>query len=598
MKKTSIAFFLLVSMLMTFYFGSVTGVAAGTAGYNEFVVIHGTGNETVTAAVLDGDSVIVLGKSDSPEFGLSAGQSFIAKYTLSGQLTWIRAIPGSVCDLAKTNAGYVVAGEADKDRFVIQYDASGNVIWENSQMPDGYQGVWQCVKLDNSGNIVLGGYVLQVGNNVSESFSNFDMAAVTVLNPTGTPLWNQTFRVSNSDRVDEIAISGNTYSCIVRSETFGMQNIAHNLKTVIVPLGQNGSVSPAVDLPGGVDDISVDNVSVLSNGQGYILAGKAYSNNQAEGRLVLLDNQSQAVMTSSYPGTAGNGHVMLTDCMNTGSGSYTALFTKNTAGPGADPLGQMDGVLCSLNAGGGIIDATTLGGTGEDRFIKLLDSSNGLIAVGYSNSPEFTGTNDQKSDIVFWLENAATPPAPARPQYSDIGALSAENIEAINYLSEKEVLNGKGDGVFAPGDSVSRAEFAKILVLAFSLKDDGTSAAAYADVPEGKWYHQYIKIASQAGMIGGYSDGTFKPDQVILKQEIVKLCGRFLQDNTDLKGNEALLSSYQDAAQILGWVKPYAAILAEAGVLKPADEANFNGSASMTRADAALLVYRTLQAMT
>src|SRR5206468_517184 len=83
-------------------------------------------------------------------------------------------------------------------------------------------------------------------------------------------------------------------------------------------------------------------------------------------------------------------------------------------------------------------------------------------------------------------------------------------FNAVNYLHGDGAVSGYADGTFRPYNSVTRAQAAKIVVLAFGfpLVGDGQR---FSDVPAGDPFSSYIETAYAHGLVSGYGDGTFRP---------------------------------------------------------------------------------------
>lgn len=85
-------------------------------------------------------------------------------------------------------------------------------------------------------------------------------------------------------------------------------------------------------------------------------------------------------------------------------------------------------------------------------------------------------------------------------------------------------LNGYEDGTVRPDKEVTRAEFLKMLVLAAEIYDkDQNYGASFPDVPQDKWYANYIALAKRLEITQGYPDGTFRPDDLITRAEAAQL---------------------------------------------------------------------------
>lgn len=105
------------------------------------------------------------------------------------------------------------------------------------------------------------------------------------------------------------------------------------------------------------------------------------------------------------------------------------------------------------------------------------------------------------------------------PGYQDLTE-DSEGFDVVAKLSKNGVLEGDNDHNFKPDDLLTRAQAAKMIVKAFQLK--GESNTGFSDV-EGHWAEKYIQILSAHGAIGGYPDHTFRPDQTITRAEFAKI---------------------------------------------------------------------------
>jgi len=101
--------------------------------------------------------------------------------------------------------------------------------------------------------------------------------------------------------------------------------------------------------------------------------------------------------------------------------------------------------------------------------------------------------------------------------------------EAATVLTDLEIISGYADGTFKPGNSITRAEFAAMMIRGLGFKVAGTSAVtAFSDVEPSYWASTYIKYASELGIIYGYGDGTFRPKNNITNDEAIAMLVRAL----------------------------------------------------------------------
>ena len=99
----------------------------------------------------------------------------------------------------------------------------------------------------------------------------------------------------------------------------------------------------------------------------------------------------------------------------------------------------------------------------------------------------------------------------------------------IGYLSKYGIIKGYADNTFRPNDNVSRAEFVAMTVRFNSLFNDvkkGSYTVKYTDVATNYWAYSDVAYAKHAGWLNGYADGTFKGDNAITRAEVVTVVNR------------------------------------------------------------------------
>lgn len=99
----------------------------------------------------------------------------------------------------------------------------------------------------------------------------------------------------------------------------------------------------------------------------------------------------------------------------------------------------------------------------------------------------------------------------------------------IGYLSKYGIIKGYADNTFRPNDNVSRAEFVAMTVRFNSLFNDvkkGSYTVKYTDVATDYWAYSDVAYAKHAGWLNGYADGTFKGDNAITRAEVVTVVNK------------------------------------------------------------------------
>ncbi len=174
--------------------------------------------------------------------------------------------------------------------------------------------------------------------------------------------------------------------------------------------------------------------------------------------------------------------------------------------------------------------------------------------------------------------------------------LSTEHwaYKPIKEMTEKGILSGYPDGSFAPDNVITRAEFAKILVLALNL-NQSSSNVVFDDVSENYWAYNYIQIASR--YLSGYTNGTsvlYMPDDNAVREDmavaIVNAAG--LQN---MSYNLSSLNKFSDKDLISENIKKYVAIAVENGLMNGNADGTFNPKGGLTRAEVSMLITNTME---
>ena len=133
--------------------------------------------------------------------------------------------------------------------------------------------------------------------------------------------------------------------------------------------------------------------------------------------------------------------------------------------------------------------------------------------------------------------------------YTDVAEDSAY-YEAVETLNKLEIIEGYEDGTFKPEDGVTRAEMAALIarIQGYGATASGSANTTFADVPASHWASGYVANASGLGIINGYGDGTFGPDEPVLYEQAVKMIMATLGYTPFAKENGGYPAGYLAAA--------------------------------------------------
>ncbi|MBQ9603820.1 MAG: S-layer homology domain-containing protein, partial [Firmicutes bacterium] len=165
--------------------------------------------------------------------------------------------------------------------------------------------------------------------------------------------------------------------------------------------------------------------------------------------------------------------------------------------------------------------------------------------------------------------------------------------DAINNLAQLGIINGVGDGKFAPDASCKRADFAIILVNVLGLS--GTATDNFDDVVAGKYYYNPVGLAKEAGVVNGYGDGNFGPEKFCTRAELMVMVANALKvAGKDITADESVLDKFSDKADIPAWARPYVAYLVNEGIVSGSN-GKINPNVFITRAEVAVIMYNVYE---
>ena len=163
----------------------------------------------------------------------------------------------------------------------------------------------------------------------------------------------------------------------------------------------------------------------------------------------------------------------------------------------------------------------------------------------------------------------------------------------ITDLTDRGIINGRPDGSFAPGASLTRAEFVKMLALA-SGDDLPDGKTGFEDVSESAWYAPYIAWAENRGVVLGHN-GIFDHSGSISRQDMAVILVRYAESaGIELPRTEPA-PSYADAPDIADYAAEAVYFLQKAGIMSGNTACEFRPKEPATRAEAAKIISAMLE---
>lgn len=225
----------------------------------------------------------------------------------------------------------------------------------------------------------------------------------------------------------------------------------------------------------------------------------------------------------------------------------------------------------------------TTGGTGtEDGGTDITDTVTPGPSIGVTGVGGYTPPKEDNNKEDNNTETTTS-------SFKDVANVSWAK-EAIETLADKGVLSGRGNGEFAPNDSVTREEFVKIIVVAFGLEDN-EATSEFADVSADSWSYPYISSANKLGIVTG-ADTAFNPTHKMSREDMAVVIHRVLKlANIEVNGTKV---DFNDDSSIASYAKDAVSELSSAGIINGMGDGTFAPRANVTRAQAAKVVYELL----
>ncbi len=175
----------------------------------------------------------------------------------------------------------------------------------------------------------------------------------------------------------------------------------------------------------------------------------------------------------------------------------------------------------------------------------------------------------------------------ASTAFSDTKGHWAETV--IKEAVEQNIIGGYPDWTFRPDNLIKREEFFKMLTNILTVTPDTSNTKiGFKDVVENEWYVPTIKIAVASGITQGYGDGTFGIGLMISRQEAAKVAGSVISSQVDK--NAAGAETARDKGSIANWAYQYVDLMFQKGYMKGDTEGNFRPTMALTRAEAATIL--------
>ncbi|NQX64349.1 S-layer homology domain-containing protein [Paenibacillus qinlingensis] len=284
------------------------------------------------------------------------------------------------------------------------------------------------------------------------------------------------------------------------------------------------------------------------------------------------------------------------------SGPTAELINAKAKQAGLTLLSGAVDFTITAEGNGKIVKVDNFGNTYVPRTMTLVKTvdSNQLTAVLFNPEtgemsfvPAIVTTVNGKAEVTIKRNgNSIYAVAQSSKTFDDVKGHWAKN--EIELLASKLVIKGTSDTAFEPNNHITRAEFAALLVRSLGLNEEG--ATRFTDVPANSWFAGTAGASAKAGLIEGFEDGTFRPNERITREQMAVMITRAMtfvgkSAVVDLKQ----LDKFTDSKSLSAWSKDAVAEAVSAGIVNGVSATEFVPAAPATRAEAAVMLKRFLQ---
>ena len=162
------------------------------------------------------------------------------------------------------------------------------------------------------------------------------------------------------------------------------------------------------------------------------------------------------------------------------------------------------------------------------------------------------GTNYDNGYNQNTSENSQNESVVLRTSQCTFNDVSGDQVNISEYVNSKGLMVGTGDTTFNPGGTVTRAQMVQTLY-AMAGKPPVSGASKFSDVSSDKWYNDAINWAQSNGIVAGYTDGTFKPDQEITREQMLAIMNKYATYCGESTNQANSAYNYSDASNISGY---------------------------------------------
>lgn len=186
--------------------------------------------------------------------------------------------------------------------------------------------------------------------------------------------------------------------------------------------------------------------------------------------------------------------------------------------------------------------------------------------------------------------------AQAKLPFTDVKG-SKWYYDEVCYVYDEGLMNGVEDDSFDPDGSLTRGMFVTILGRMEQIDTSKYCDAVFQDVKPERWYGPYVQWANEKGIVNGYGNGLFGPDDYVTREQMATMMARYLDaKKLEVPESQNQVDQFKDAGTVSKWAKQGVELMRKTGIIN-GDGGNFRPKDNATRAEAAAIFMRLTMAI-
>ena len=225
---------------------------------------------------------------------------------------------------------------------------------------------------------------------------------------------------------------------------------------------------------------------------------------------------------------------------------------------------------------------------------KLVNGNTEQYVISDNSTFNLTLKPAQISMYQIYPNNAVDFSAVSLPIFNDLAGFEWA-ADAIENIAKNKIANSKGANIYAPGQNITRGDFAMYLIRSLGLTAD--AAEQFADVDPNAEYAKEVAIGKALGILKGTGGNVYNPEEPISRQDLMVICARGLRMVNKLYNADAaaILARFTDTGLIADYAFEDIGAMVSSKIVTGNPDMTINPLGNTTRAEAAVIMDRIIK---